>query len=945
MSEDHKKIKLFISYSHDDEDYFKVFSELLKKAVKNAEHYEWDIWDDRNIYVGTFWDDEIQNNIKNCNVALLLVSLGFMASTYIKEKEFKIFTTRYADKGILIIPIIFKPCDFNRWDDLSKLQFFKPDGSNYGKAEIENFTYADLIKFRETDGNLIPNPNSDRYILDLVKRIEESFQDFLNKKENKEISYFTKADTGVNKLSDYPKPGNLFTGRKKEIEEFQTAFRSFRIFAIEGLGGTGKTQFASKCIEETFKGKSKIIWLNGSAQSNFDVFVESSGYGDVLKGEKKTDLALYSGLKDLIERDERIIFWDNYNEYDDLSFSKFLSFANQYLQKATVILITKVDPSITGITSLPIVKLEGLEDDAIEYAKKLRSSNVKYSAISDSDLVRICNGVDGHPLAIEFSMLLMGYGKSADDIMHHMAQFSGLKKVEDFSKRLFLDILYHPSTSSEERECFLKCSVFRERITEGEIKFLYDGRDVFSLLAGLIDKLLITFKDGFYDMHPLVRSFSYEKLTDKKIVHKKAADYFISLRAESLNASLEEKIFYHLSAAQEWETIADAIQLTGRTFIHQGQLSLLNEFMNKLIGSKISRQVFEIFYGDTAQIKGEWDKALEHFENASRNTNDNQVKTEGMIKYGEILFRRGDVNESLRYFEIALKFAKEQFYLKEEARALNDIGLVYFESDELEKAYEKHSAALKIRIKIGDNEGIAFSYNNIANIFNKNKRYTKALEYYSRSVKISESLNDKINLGIYLMNISDVLKNQNKLEDALVKINLALIISESIGDKSSISFCLNMVGLIFLMQEKSNKALSKYMEALKIREEIGDKRGTSESFCNIGSFYFQNKDYEQALFYLFSSLGLFSKIGKKGEKQNVLAWINLVLNELGSEKFRELAIKAYKELNLDIQKEIQLSNFFDEPSISSKSEFKKVNRNDPCPCGSGKKYKQCHGKN
>ncbi|MFM7644643.1 MAG: SEC-C metal-binding domain-containing protein [Sphingomonadales bacterium] len=21
----------------------------------------------------------------------------------------------------------------------------------------------------------------------------------------------------------------------------------------------------------------------------------------------------------------------------------------------------------------------------------------------------------------------------------------------------------------------------------------------------------------------------------------------------------------------------------------------------------------------------------------------------------------------------------------------------------------------------------------------------------------------------------------------------------------------------------------------------------------------------------------------------------------------------------------------------------KINRNDPCPCGSGKKYKQCHG--
>jgi len=24
---------------------------------------------------------------------------------------------------------------------------------------------------------------------------------------------------------------------------------------------------------------------------------------------------------------------------------------------------------------------------------------------------------------------------------------------------------------------------------------------------------------------------------------------------------------------------------------------------------------------------------------------------------------------------------------------------------------------------------------------------------------------------------------------------------------------------------------------------------------------------------------------------------------------------------------------------------KRVGRNDPCPCGSGKKYKHCHGKN
>ena len=32
----------------------------------------------------------------------------------------------------------------------------------------------------------------------------------------------------------------------------------------------------------------------------------------------------------------------------------------------------------------------------------------------------------------------------------------------------------------------------------------------------------------------------------------------------------------------------------------------------------------------------------------------------------------------------------------------------------------------------------------------------------------------------------------------------------------------------------------------------------------------------------------------------------------------------------------------DEEHLSSNE--KKIARNEPCPCGSGKKYKQCHGK-
>jgi uncharacterized protein YecA (UPF0149 family) len=32
------------------------------------------------------------------------------------------------------------------------------------------------------------------------------------------------------------------------------------------------------------------------------------------------------------------------------------------------------------------------------------------------------------------------------------------------------------------------------------------------------------------------------------------------------------------------------------------------------------------------------------------------------------------------------------------------------------------------------------------------------------------------------------------------------------------------------------------------------------------------------------------------------------------------------------------------PAAPVKKEAAKVGRNDPCPCGSGKKFKKCHGK-
>ena len=59
-------------------------------------------------------------------------------------------------------------------------------------------------------------------------------------------------------------------------------------------------------------------------------------------------------------------------------------------------------------------------------------------------------------------------------------------------------------------------------------------------------------------------------------------------------------------------------------------------------------------------------------------------------------------------------------------------------------------------------------------------------------------------------------------------------------------------------------------------------------------------------------------------------------------------IKAEIRQNIE-RKEVvkkQITNESDTGSTKQpkKNKEKKVGRNDPCPCGSGRKYKMCHGK-
>jgi hypothetical protein len=171
-----KKLKAFISYAHADY-YAETFIEELKKHSS-----EWDIWADDQLPLGKSWPKEIQKNIDKCDFAILLVSEDFFNSKYIKEEEFNKFLKRQNESDFLFFPVLLNPCNIKQWKALSEKQFFMPRGKKYGRSDMPNITYADLVKLDKND-TPIGNPYRSRYMVDLVASLEKSVLENQKKKQ------------------------------------------------------------------------------------------------------------------------------------------------------------------------------------------------------------------------------------------------------------------------------------------------------------------------------------------------------------------------------------------------------------------------------------------------------------------------------------------------------------------------------------------------------------------------------------------------------------------------------------------------------------------------------------------------------------------------------------------------------------------------------------------
>lgn len=162
-SQRRSKPLVVVSYAREDEN-LKTQIDLHLQSEVNLGRF--DYWSDQSIDAGRNYQREIERHLREADIAILLVSPYFFASSFVTRHELPMLCQRAEEGSCVLIPVQAKPMDRESTGCLydGHIQYFSPSGVTQWGAR-PTWAFADL------------NPQQQSYFLkDLVKTVRETLK-------------------------------------------------------------------------------------------------------------------------------------------------------------------------------------------------------------------------------------------------------------------------------------------------------------------------------------------------------------------------------------------------------------------------------------------------------------------------------------------------------------------------------------------------------------------------------------------------------------------------------------------------------------------------------------------------------------------------------------------------------------------------------------------------
>ncbi len=301
---------------------------------------------------------------------------------------------------------------------------------------------------------------------------------------------------------------------------------------------------------------------------------------------------------------------------------------------------------------------------------------------------------------------------------------------------------------------------------------------------------------------------------------------------------------------------------------------------------------------------------------------------------------------------------------------LNALALILRAKGELSEAESLLRSALNIDEKIYGliHRKTAIRMSELGELLRVLKRFAEAEEYIRKALAIMEQIHgpDSQSLAIYLANLSTVLREQNKYSEAWQTIarEIDIYLIYTINNKKNHAWLVDSIASYAFVMHSQNKNTKSIITGIN---EIFNKRGVvfKKELMNLNLLllliqkciyeqkYDEAKDYyilaisksdssHEDLIYLATNnlINVFASNKEINECSEVLVhYIQFLSNTVKNDEL----IKNKTAHLINRLKESQGNSAIKQAKKHAPAHVDKVGRNDPCPCGSGKKYKKCCG--
>ncbi|MCD4840679.1 MAG: tetratricopeptide repeat protein, partial [Methanosarcinales archaeon] len=146
--------------------------------------------------------------------------------------------------------------------------------------------------------------------------------------------------------------------------------------------------------------------------------------------------------------------------------------------------------------------------------------------------------------------------------------------------------------------------------------------------------------------------------------------------------------------------------------------------------------------GDICHLTGHWNEAVRGYERVLEKSNDEKVVSVVYNNLGLVYANKGEWDKAIEFYEKSLETVEKVGDVHGMAQTYNNLGMVYAKKGEWDKAIEFYEKDLKISEKVGDVHGMAKTYNNLGLVYAKKGEWDKAIEFYEKDLKISEKVGD-----------------------------------------------------------------------------------------------------------------------------------------------------------------------------------------------------------